>query len=403
MAAAGVFARTGSAQVIFSDGFEIGNPCGWSSVNTRELCFDGIDQDCDGAVDLDDPECAETLCESCESNDDCLAPSDICLILDDGLFCGQDCSGDNPYGTPVSECPNGYSCYDPGGGLASQCVPNTNACLCDGTNLSLRLACTITMGETTCEGERMCTVSGWSDCILQDEQGELCANGIDDDCDGSVDCDDVGCQGSWPCFYDGQSCSASDECLSSHCQNGFCCDSGDCCSEPGDCPGPYAPPPTCFSTATCQGFRYDATCSSSMCGTAPIPDDSACGPSTLAKTCGYYADVYCDGTSDQTEPTCLTICLYSSQCDPTAVCDSNVCVPKLANGEVCMTGFDCASSFCVDGVCCNSSCDGLCMSCMGSSTGGADGTCEPIASGTDPDDECEMGACDGFGGCAPEE
>jgi hypothetical protein len=140
-----------------------------------------------------------------------------------------------------------------------------------------------------------------------------------------------------------------------------------------------------------------------MCGTAPIPDDSACGPSTLAKTCGYYADVYCDGTSDQTEPSCLTSCLYSSQCDPTAACDANVCVPKLANGEVCMSGSDCASGFCVDGVCCNSSCGGLCMSCVGSSTGGADGTCEPVASGTDPDDECLMGACDGTGRCALEE
>lgn len=183
-------AGTAHAQIIFSDSFEDGTACNWSTVETRELCFDGIDQDCDGAIDLVDPECAETLCEPCLTSDDCLAPSDLCLELDDGFYCGQDCSADNPYGTPASECPTGYSCYDPGGMLDSQCLPNTNACLCDGTNLELRLACEISVLGWTCEGERACTIAGWSDCVVPDELDVDCKDGIDNDCDGTVDEED---------------------------------------------------------------------------------------------------------------------------------------------------------------------------------------------------------------------
>jgi hypothetical protein len=75
---------------------------------------------------------------------------------------------------------------------------------------------------------------------------------------------------------------------------------------------------------------------------------------------------------------------------------------KLALGEIC-TGNDdtlCASGACSDGVCCNEACDGLCEACTMVLSGAADGTCDPIDAGEDPDDECGMGkACDGAGMC----
>jgi hypothetical protein len=82
--------------------------------------------------------------------------------------------------------------------------------------------------------------------------------------------------------------------------------------------------------------------------------------------------------------------------------------PKLALGEPCRGNGMCASNFCVDGLCCNSRCDGSCQSCVGGNTGGADGRCEPVASGRDPDDDCPIeapsscgndGFCDGGGSC----
>jgi hypothetical protein len=49
---------------------------------------------------------------------------------------------------------------------------------------------------------------------------------------------------------------------------------------------------------------------------------------------------------------------------------------------------DCQSSACVDSVCCESSCVGLCLGCSIQKTAVASGRCSTIIVGTDPDDEC---------------
>jgi hypothetical protein len=55
------------------------------------------------------------------------------------------------------------------------------------------------------------------------------------------------------------------------------------------------------------------------------------------------------------------------------------------NGAACAADHDCASGVCVDGVCCNAKCDGVCETC---SLPGALGQCTAIADGEDPDNEC---------------
>jgi hypothetical protein len=69
----------------------------------------------------------------------------------------------------------------------------------------------------------------------------------------------------------------------------------------------------------------------------------------------------------------------------------NVCVPLLAqpNGTGCTRPTDCESGYCVDKVCCENGCTGPCMACSNAKTGQEDGTCRPIAAGTDPDNECQ--------------
>ncbi len=75
------------------------------------------------------------------------------------------------------------------------------------------------------------------------------------------------------------------------------------------------------------------------------------------------------------------------------------CTPATAS-EVC------GARPCVDGFCCDASCDGACRSCA---VPGAEGLCTLQADGTDPDDECATqpgsscgttGVCDGAGACA---
>jgi hypothetical protein len=75
------------------------------------------------------------------------------------------------------------------------------------------------------------------------------------------------------------------------------------------------------------------------------------------------------------------------------------------NGTVCATAAACESGYCVDGVCCDSACDGLCETCV---QPGLTGTCAPAAAQTDPRSQCEVasgghpscaGLCDGARHC----
>lgn len=56
-----------------------------------------------------------------------------------------------------------------------------------------------------------------------------------------------------------------------------------------------------------------------------------------------------------------------------------------SDGEVCQTGSECSSGSCMDGVCCESACDGVCESCA---LEGSKGRCAPIPAGADPEKEC---------------
>ena len=79
---------------------------------------------------------------------------------------------------------------------------------------------------------------------------------------------------------------------------------------------------------------------------------------------------------------------------------------KAAVGVACQQQSQCASNFCVDGVCCKSDCAGNCRTC---SAAGSLGTCQPAAAGTDPRHSCNdqgamscgtTGFCDQNQACA---
>jgi len=70
----------------------------------------------------------------------------------------------------------------------------------------------------------------------------------------------------------------------------------------------------------------------------------------------------------------------------------------LALGASCTNAAQCASASCVDGVCCNGSCNGTCRAC---NVAGHLGTCTAQPSGADPEKECRTGfSCNGNGGCS---
>ncbi|HJQ85506.1 MAG TPA: kelch repeat-containing protein [Candidatus Binatia bacterium] len=74
------------------------------------------------------------------------------------------------------------------------------------------------------------------------------------------------------------------------------------------------------------------------------------------------------------------------------------------NGAPCSAASECATGFCVDGVCCATACTGKCERCDGGTP--PDGVCR-FTDGADPDNDCvggspqcRPGTCDGTGKCA---
>jgi hypothetical protein len=104
------------------------------------------------------------------------------------------------------------------------------------------------------------------------------------------------------------------------------------------------------------------------------------------------------------EGTCLQAAAGTEvpgSCSDGQACDgSGSCKSK--NGITCSSASDCASGFCVDGVCCENACDGKCVSCNQANLAGK---CSGYAAGSDPENECGRGhpscrsTCNGAGAC----
>ena len=100
-----------------------------------------------------------------------------------------------------------------------------------------------------------------------------------------------------------------------------------------------------------------------------------------------------------TQNTGPTTCTSDANCPPGYACAAGgVC--KKARGHACSGAPECASGFCSDGVCCESSCGGACEKC---NRPGRLGFCDAVEFGADPDNECSAEAastCGRTGSCS---
>src|SRR4030095_2168925 len=91
---------------------------------------------------------------------------------------------------------------------------------------------------------------------------------------------------------------------------------------------------------------------------------------------------------------------------PDVACNADGAMQKPA-GQPCACASECASNFCVDGVCCQTACAGGCQSCA---VAGSVGVCTSLPAGSAPRNagtcvageasDCgQDGKCDGIGGC----
>ena len=160
------------------------------------------------------------------------------------------------------------------------------------------------------------------------------------------------------------------------------------------------------------------TLSGCFAGSPDVPADFECsdnqGPSCDAgKVCvENQCKLVCSRASDcPPAETCVggACSLYAAACTTRAdcldgwFCDEDSSCRKLRSwGSPCGDRNDtCESSYCVDGVCCDTACQGTCSSCLGAFTGATnvDGRCGLVTVGEDPDGECGDAACNGVGSC----
>jgi hypothetical protein len=229
----------------------------------------------------------------------------------------------------------------------------------------------------------------------------------------------------------GEACACGGQCASGFCADGVCCNGA--CTEgcktcnaagtvgmcvmrkAGDDPRDAN---TCVKTlaSTCM---TDGKCDGAG-GCRKWPENTQCKPGTCDGDAVVGSSV-CDGlghcklgstricvpfSCDVTTGSCVMSCTSSSQCAGGMPCVQGSC-GKLTNGMPCKTADQCASNFCVDGVCCNVACQGACLWC---NLSGREGRCWPLdADKPDMRGIChdqgpascgQTGFCDGIGGCS---
>lgn len=134
----------------------------------------------------------------------------------------------------------------------------------------------------------------------------------------------------------------------------------------------------CALGAECaSGVCADGVCCTSSC---EGPCRSCNQPSAMG-TCQAYSV----GTNPESE------CSNGATCNGAGACGAPP-PPNLPNGQMCSSGTQCASGFCVDGVCCNSRCAEPCYTCQ-------TGRCLTVHN-TEDAPECSDGrSCDKRGNC----
>ena len=159
--------------------------------------------------------------------------------------------------------------------------------------------------------------------------------------------------------------------------------------------------------ATC-GVDGKLTCKAGVCEGCMAPED--CTPqechavACTGTSCEYALDVAggcgVDGTGSCSAQGACGLCddKKKNGAETGVDCGADTQCGK-CHGDPCAEASECKTGFCVDGVCCDTACDGACAACTTAITGdpaGKDGTCAPFAPGAQDPDGAE---CDDAGGC----
>jgi MYXO-CTERM domain-containing protein len=328
-----------------------GATCSVNDECASKSCVDGV--------------CCTTLCtgrcESCSAARKASGVDGDCGPTKDGLVDTGDCSA--------------TSCAGDGVINKAQVCNGASVCRADGTISCAPYGCSGSTCLTTCSSDTECATSAFceaSTCKTDLDAGATCARAAQ--CKSGYCVDGLCCDRS--CNAKCEACSAAKKGSGI---NGKCdpvaADSDpddDCAAATGDACGL---PGTCDGIGACRLYAKSGTvCGATSCVDGKVAGKvcngaGACGDST-GVACGAYACVGAACTTTCTDATATTDCAANAYCTSTTTCAT-----KKANGTACTASKECSSSFCVDGVCCSSTCTGQCESCNES---GTEGACVPV-------------------------
>ncbi len=353
-----------------------------------------------------------TTAESCGTG--------ICV---DGVCCNSQCTGQcqacNVATSPgvcspiTDKVPHGSRTPCTGDGSACQGVcdgVNTGSCALPGSSTQCR-APTCTGGTATlvaaCQGNGTCPAVQTQACapgICQAASGPkaICVGSNGTPCTADVECQTGNYCSAGVCIpkiTDGTACAADSQCANGHCVDNLCCNSAcdgqceacDVAGSLGKCSAvtdkkPHGGRPACASdpqytacAGQCDGKNL-LSCvfpgAGTSCRDASCTNDVATLPAscTGTGTCSPAQQQACQAPNgcDTTGTICKNGCASDRDCAVNKYCSGGVCVPTLPLGASCSTAGQC-TAFCVDGVCCNTSCDHQCEACN------KEGICSPVA------------------------
>jgi hypothetical protein len=206
-----------------------------------ERCGNGTDDDGDGLIDCEDPQCAEsagcqpTLEECSNGRDDdgdgradCLDPdcdgSPDCLPQPETCDNGSDDDDDGDVDCEDSDCAQHVACRPADSCCTAHDTPGCfdweiETCVCNSNPYCCEME-----WDSVCVG--FVTQLGCGECVPHSETD--CSNGLDDDQDGLLDCMDDDCAGEETCAcdqaHDSPGCSDSsiEACVCDF--NSYCCE-----------------------------------------------------------------------------------------------------------------------------------------------------------------------------------
>jgi hypothetical protein len=380
--------------------------------------------------------------EAAPCHDDGECASGVCA---DGVCCRTSCAGAclacnvaGKQGTcsPVPEGGKHPLCADQGaascgfdgtcdGHSACRKYPLGARCAsgrCDGSSITAAAACDgdghCQMGPVITCAPFSCDPSGDSPrCFATCTTSEQCVRGRS-------------CvAGSCGTKLDGARCEGAAECASGFCVDGVCCDSsceGACvsCAQVGSLgmcrpvadgvkdpraictdagPASCGPTGACNGSGGCARYPTGTVCRGGSCSGTVLHSAWRCDG---AGQCLAGSDLTCAPYSC-TGGACTSACQSNADCAPGIVCDTALrSCGKKGLGQPCGGSPECNSGFCIDAVCCDTSCQGPCRSCA---LGQTPGKCTNTPPGAlDPRRACKDlgkskcdtdGTCDGRGGC----